>query len=70
VTFNANGGSGSMASQTITSGVPTSLRTKSFTRTGYTFDGWATSSGGAKTYSDGQSVTITSGLALWARWTR
>jgi len=70
VTFNANGGSGSMASQTITSGVPTSLRTKSFTRAGWTFDGWSTTQNGARAYSDGQSVTITSGLTLWARWTK
>jgi uncharacterized repeat protein (TIGR02543 family) len=70
VTFNANGGSGSMASQNITSGVATNLRTKTFTRTGYTFAGWSTAQNGVQAYSDGQSVTITSGLTLWARWTK
>ena len=70
VTFNNNGGSGSMASQNITSGVATNLRSKTFTRAGFTFAGWSTTQNGVQAYSDGQTVTITSGLTLWARWTK
>jgi len=71
VTFNNNGGSGSMASQNITSGVATALRSNTFTRAGYRFVGWGSnSSGGDPTYSNGASVTVTSDLTLWARWTK
>ena len=44
VNYNANGGSGTMADQTVTynSGA-TSLNSNTFTKTGYNFDGWAIS---------------------------
>jgi uncharacterized repeat protein (TIGR02543 family) len=69
ITFNANYGSGATATQSITSGVATALRSNTFTRAGYRFVGWGSnSSGGDPTYSNGASVTVTSGLTLWARW--
>jgi uncharacterized repeat protein (TIGR02543 family) len=71
VTFNANGAgtSGIMNNQSISSGAATALTANTFTRTGYTFAGWATNSNGSgTTYSNGQSVTLTSGLTLFARW--
>lgn len=50
------------------------LTSNGFTRTGYTFAGWATSAAGAVVYSDGQSVsnlTSTQGatVSLYAKWT-
>lgn len=69
VTFNSNTGSGSMSSQSITTDVATSLTTNSFTKSGYTFAGWATSAGGAVVYTNSQSVTLTGGLDLFAKWT-
>ncbi len=66
ITFNANGGSVSPASGTTnTSGYLTSLPTPS--RSGYTFDGWYTSSSG------GTSVTATSykfssSITIYAHW--
>ena len=46
VAFDANGGTGTMDSQTASTA--TALTSNAFTRSGYTFDGWATTQGGAK----------------------
>ena len=43
VTFNANGGTGTISNQVAN--VPTALTTNTFTRTGYTFSGWNTAAG-------------------------
>ena len=43
VQFNANGGTGSMANQTIRYNQSANLNQNTFTRTGYSFAGWATS---------------------------
>ena len=71
VTFNKNGGTGTMASQTFTYNVAHNLTTNSFSRKGYTFAGWNTQANGTGTaYTDQQSVTLTtSGLTLYAQWT-
>lgn len=68
VSFNANGGTGTMANQTITYNTATALTANTFTRTGYTFQGWATSANGEKVYNDQQSVTLTSDVSLYAVW--
>ena len=57
VKFNANGGTGTMADESFTYGTPKALTANAFKRTGYTFQGWATSTSGAKVYSDKQSVS-------------
>ena len=74
VRFNANGGSGTMPDAPFPLEVSGSLPTNAFTRTGYTFAGWATSPSGAVVYSDGQTVSSlasTSGATvdLYAQWT-
>ena len=54
VTFNKNGGSGdAMSSESFTYGTSKNLTANTYTRTGYTFQGWATSAGGSKVYNDG-----------------
>ena len=69
ITFNANGGSGTMSAQTFTSGIAQSLNTNTFTKTGYNFAGWNTSANGSGTaYANGQSITITTDLTLYAQW--
>ena len=40
VTFNANGGNGSMSTQKVIGGIPTSLTKNAFTRPSYRFNGW------------------------------
>jgi len=69
VTFNANGGTGTMSPQTFTASVGKNLSTNNFTRTGYNFAGWNTSSEGTGTYySDRQSITVNSNMTLYAMW--
>lgn len=48
VKFNANGGSGTVSSQTMTYNKSTVLNKNNFTKKGYTFKGWATSKTDAK----------------------
>ena len=70
VTYNANGGSEAMYSQNFARGVPQNLRANTFTRTGYTFVGWAVSANGPAVYADEQSFTLNeeSGVILYAVW--
>lgn len=72
VTYNKNSGTGSMSSTTCTVGTACTLRTNSFTRSGYTFKGWSTTATGAVIYTNGASVTnLTSGgksITLYAVW--
>ncbi|WP_178986187.1 InlB B-repeat-containing protein [Winogradskyella helgolandensis] len=70
ITFNGNGNTGgTMADQTINEGASENLTTNTFIRTGYTFDGWATTSGGTVVYADNASYTMgTSDVTLYAKW--
>ena len=68
ITFNSNGGSGTMASQTKTYGVALTLRTNTFTRTGYSFAGWATSANGGVVYANRASFTGNANTTLYAVW--
>ena len=69
VTFDANGGTGSMTNQTASAG--TALTANSFTRTGYTFSGWNTVANGSGTaYANSStSYPFTSNGTLYAQWT-
>lgn len=73
VSFNANGGSGAMDNQTFTYDLTQALTANAFSRTGYTFAGWAKSSSGSVAYQDQVSVKnlqSTSGTYyLYAIWT-
>ena len=70
VVFDANTGVGSMANQGIVSGIATALTSNTFTKAGHTFAGWNTNADGTSgtSYSNGQSVTITAGMTLFAKW--
>ncbi len=68
VTYNANGGSGAPANQTKTHGVNLILSTTKPTRTGYTFQGWATSASGSVVYESGASYTNNASVTLYAVW--
>ena len=69
VTFNANGGTGTMAAQTIESGVSQAIAANAFIRSGYTFTGWNTKADGSGTsYTDKQSITLTQDITLYAQW--
>ncbi|MBO7183837.1 MAG: InlB B-repeat-containing protein, partial [Bacteroidales bacterium] len=69
LTFNANGGSGTMSAQTFEEGVSQALAANAFTRSGYTFTGWNTKADGSGTsYTDGQELTLTQDIILYAQW--
>ena len=59
---------GSTASQTKYYGQNITLRANGFTKTGYTFQGWATSSGGGVAYAAGATYTGNAALSLYAVW--
>lgn len=56
IVFNANSGSGSMSNLSMTYDQSKALTANAFSKTGYTFKGWATSAGGSVVYSNSQSV--------------
>ena len=73
VAYNANGGSGNMGNVTHTYGTAKNLEIMIFTRTNYTFMGWAMESDGSVIYSNQQSVTNLSAelgaiVTLYAQW--
>ena len=75
VRFNKNdeGATGTMSNEAFTYDVAKALTANAFTKTGYNFDGWATSAGGDVVYTDGQSVSNLSStqgavVDLYAKW--
>ncbi len=66
VTFLANGGSGTMASQSAISA--TALTANAFTKSSSTFAGWSLTSGGSLAYADGASYDFTANITLYALW--
>ena len=74
VQYNANGGTGTMSNSTHEYGTAKALTANSFTKTGYTFAGWAISASGVKVYDNQASVTNLSStngdmVNLYAVWT-
>jgi uncharacterized repeat protein (TIGR02543 family) len=68
--FNSNYGTPTTSTQSIPSGVATSLTSNTFTRIGYIFAGWTANTDGTGTsYTNGQSVTITADTSFYAKWT-
>lgn len=74
LSFNANGGSGAPSSQSYSSTSSTYSATIPATtpyRSGYTFDGWATSSTGSVQYDPGDRITLSPGTTtLYAKWSQ
>ena len=69
ITFNANGGSGSVDAISTYVGVANTIPSNSLTRTGYTFNGWNTASDGSGTaYATGSTITPTGDVTLYAQW--
>lgn len=72
VTFDANGGTGEMDSQTFRANEPQYLTDNTFTKEGATFAGWNTAQDWSGTnYTDGQQVTFREtdqSMTLFAKW--
>jgi uncharacterized repeat protein (TIGR02543 family) len=68
VSFDANGGSGSMTDQT--DNAPTALTANTFTRVGFVFAGWRTAADGSGTsYADQAVYPFDADATLYAQWT-
>ena len=68
VSYNANGGTGAPGSQTKWYGEILTLSSTRPTRSGYTFVGWATSSGGSAVYQPGGKYGDDKSVTLYAVW--
>jgi uncharacterized repeat protein (TIGR02543 family) len=70
IIFNANGGTGTMANQSIVLGATEALNENKFTRVGYTFEGWSTSATGEVEYADEADFTkrVAENTTLFAVW--
>ena len=68
VSYNANGGSGAPGNQTKWYGETLTLSSTKPSRTGHSFQGWATSSGGSVAYASGANYTGNAALTLYAVW--
>ena len=68
VKYNANGGSGAPSTQTKWKDQTLKLSTTKPTRTGYTFQGWATSASGSVAYASGANYTANASVTLYAVW--
>ena len=70
ITFNANGGSGTMDYLSVKKGESCYLTENKFTPPAgcEKFLGWATSADGEKLYDDGVNVYVTKSMTLYAKW--
>lgn len=70
ITYNNNGGEGTISDQYKDYGVTATLNAgTNFSKTGYTLSGWATSANGSKAYDLSGSYTGNANLDLYAVWT-
>lgn len=69
VSFDANGGNGTMASQILELPCCEKLNANSFTLDGYTFGSWNTAADNSGTaYADGAVINATEDVTLYAQW--
>jgi uncharacterized repeat protein (TIGR02543 family) len=69
ITFNSNINTPTTTTQSVTSGVSTSLTGNSFSANGYVFSSWNTAADGSGTsYADRSNIAITSATTLYAQW--
>ena len=69
VSFSANGGTGTMADQSVLTNTETPLSQNTFIWVGHIFMGWNTQADGSGTaYADKAEVSINTGMTLYAQW--
>ena len=70
VTYDANGGVGTMKPDTFYYGVSKQLSEITYTKASYTFASWNTKANGTGiAYADGQELMISKNITLYAQWT-
>ena len=71
ITFDPNGGTGSMNAMRVNAGFDNTLPANAFTRADYTFTGWNTEANGSgAAYADGATVNFNADTTLYAQWTQ
>ena len=68
ITFNANGGTGTMPDQKAASGYAVKLNANAFTNGDWYFGGWALSDKGDIEYENKASITVDANTTLYAKW--
>nr|WP_297999630.1 S-layer homology domain-containing protein [uncultured Anaerotignum sp.] len=69
LSYDANGGNGSMNSQRVHKGDKVTVSTNTFTRDHYIFDGWNTQpNGNGTSYNAGDTFEIDQNIVLYAQW--
>ena len=68
VSFNANGGTGTMESQAFEEGKSQKLSKNTYRKDGYVFQGWAVTANGEVVYKNEASITVESDMTLYAVW--
>ena len=69
LSYDANGGTGEIASERKVGGSTFTAAQNSFTRDGYIFEGWNSKADGTGTsYAEGAQFTLTEDLTLYAQW--
>ncbi len=70
ISFDANGGTGSMSDITVESGTTTTITANAYSMDGYLFTGWCnTADGSGDWYQDEEEITTeTEALTLYAQW--
>lgn len=70
LTYNPNGGSGTMEDETYYEDDTVTVKNNGFTRSGYSFTGWNTEANGSGTsYAVGTTFKIKDNITLYAQWT-
>ena len=71
LSYDANGGIGTMSAETDVAGKIVTVAQNEFTRNNYTFTGWNTQADGTGTaYKPGDSFTLTEDTVLYAQWSK
>lgn len=71
ITFEANGGTGSMDKISVEAGSTATLTPNKYSRSGYTFTGWNTQKNGKGTaYKNKDKITPTGSMTLFAQWAK
>ena len=69
LTYDANGGDGTMAEETIPSGINAEIKACAYTLTGYKFDSWNTKADGTGAKDQvGTTIAVVKDMVLYAQW--
>ncbi|HJJ41718.1 MAG TPA: InlB B-repeat-containing protein [Methanocorpusculum sp.] len=68
LTFDQNGGTGTMYKQGFKAGLYKKLTPNAFVKTGHTFEGWSDTQDGDISYEDEQIITISTDKTIYSVW--